>query len=162
MPSIALTVNGRRISLDADAERPLLFVLREELGLTGAKISCGEGECGACTVVVDSRPVHACITPLGAVAGCELRTIEGLAQDGQLHPLQQAFIDHGAFQCGYCTPGMIMAAHALLLSCPEPGADTIATALQGNLCRCGTYGRIVCAVQQAAGDLRSMRAGANG
>ncbi len=154
MKQIALIVNGHSVSIAADERRPLLLVLREELGLTGAKIGCGEGECGACTILADGRPVRACITPLGDVAGCELLTIEGLAAGERLHPLQQAFVDAGAFQCGYCTPGMIMAAHALLLACPEPNSDMIVGALQGNLCRCGTYPRIVRAVQQAARELR--------
>ena len=154
MKQISLIVNGHSVSIAADERRPLLLVLREDLGLTGGKIGCGEGECGACTVLADGRPVRACITPLGDVAGCELLTIEGLAAGGQLHPLQQAFLDAEALQCGYCTPGMIMAALGLLLACPDPDSDAIVAAMQGNLCRCGTYPRIVRAMQQAARELR--------
>lgn len=155
-----LIVNGAPLAVAAAPEQSLLMVLREELDLTGCKIGCGEGACGACTVLVDDQPAHACITPVGAVAGRRVRTIEGLEVDGQLHPLQQAFLDIGALQCGYCTPGMIMAALGLLLRCPDPSEHTIVEAMQGNLCRCGTYPRILRAIQQAAVALQSPAGGA--
>ena len=155
---IELTVNGARVAVETDPARPLLFVLREELGLTGCKIGCGEGACGACTVLVDDNPTHACVTPVGAVAGRRVRTIEGLEEGGRLHPLQQAFLDAGAFQCGYCTPGMILTALGLLLRCPDPSEEAIVRAMQGNLCRCGTYPRIVQAIGRAAAELRATAA----
>ncbi len=150
-----LHVNGTAHMLAVPSEKPLLSVLREDLGLTGSKIGCGEGECGACTVLVDGRPVRACITPASSVAGQQVRTIESLAQDGQLHPLQQAFVDQDALQCGYCTPGMIMSGVALLEHNPDPQPDEIVAFMQGNVCRCGTYRRIVAAIQQAGRDLRA-------
>jgi aerobic-type carbon monoxide dehydrogenase small subunit (CoxS/CutS family) len=148
-----LNVNGVSLMVDVAAEQPLLGVLRDDLGLTGCKIGCGEGACGACTVLVDGAPIRSCITPVGAVVGRRVITIEGLEQDGQLHPLQQAFLDVGALQCGYCTPGMIMAGLGLLLQCPNPGEDEIIRFMQGNICRCGTYPRIICAMQRAAAQL---------
>ena len=157
-----LNVNGARLALDVPAEQPLLHVLRDDLGLTGCKIGCGEGTCGACTVLVDDQLCRACITPVAAVAGLPVRTIEGLEQDGQLHPLQQAFLDAGALQCGYCTPGMIMAALALLQQCPDPSEEAIIRAMQGNICRCGTYGRIVRAIRQAAAELSAVEAPGGG
>ena len=157
-----LTVNGARLAVDADAEQPLLGVLRDDLGLTGCKIGCGEGECGACTVLVDDQPSRSCITPVGTVAGRRVRTIEGLEQEGRLHPLQQAFLDLGALQCGYCTPGMIMAALGLLQRCPDPSEEAIIHAMQGNICRCGTYPRIVRAIQEAAAELRAAEAPGGG
>lgn len=150
-----LTVNGTARLVDADADQPLLGVLRESLGLTGCKIGCGEGACGACTVLVDGQVTRSCITSVGAVMGRPVRTIEGLEQDGRLHPLQQAFLDQDALQCGYCTPGMIMTALGLLQHCPDPSEQVIVDAMQGNICRCGTYPRIVQAIQQAAGTLRA-------
>ena len=128
----------------------LLWVLRDELELTGAKYGCGEGQCGACTVLIDGAPVRSCITRVSAVAGKEITTIEGLAQNGKLHPLQEAFIQADALQCGYCTPGMILSASALLKKTPQPTEPEIRRALQGNICRCGTYPRIIAAVQMAA------------
>ena len=151
MPNVTeLDVNGTRVALDATGEQLLLGVLRDDLGLTGCKIGCGEGACGACTVLVDDEPVRACITPLSAVMGRRVRTIEGLEEQGRLHPLQQAFLDCGALQCGYCTPGMIMAALGLLQQCPDPNEEAIIRGMQGNICRCGTYGRIIRAIRQAA------------
>ena len=149
-----LFVNGTIRLVDVEAAYPLLDVLRDDLGLTGCKVACGEGACGACTVLVDNRPIRACITPVAVAAGLPVRTIEGLEQDGQLHPLQQAFLDTGAFQCGYCTPGMIMAALGLLEQQPEADEAAIVQALAGNLCRCGTYPRILRAVRQAAAALQ--------
>src|SRR3954447_12943544 len=133
-----LWVNGARVPVEVDADAALLGVLRDELGLTGAKIGCGEGACGACTVLVGGAAVRSCITPIGSVGEQPIRTIEGLAQEGRLHPLQEAFLDCQAFQCGYCTPGMIMAGVALLEACPDPNEDAIIGAMQGNICRCGT------------------------
>jgi aerobic-type carbon monoxide dehydrogenase small subunit (CoxS/CutS family) len=150
MQSQELQVNGATVAVDVDAATPLLSVLRDTLGLTGAKIGCGEGACGACTVLVGSQAVRACVTPVGSVAGQPIRTIEGLAADDALHPLQEAFLDQQAFQCGYCTPGMIMSAVALLDACPRPTEADIVAAMQGNICRCGTYHRIIHAIQQAA------------
>jgi aerobic-type carbon monoxide dehydrogenase small subunit (CoxS/CutS family) len=153
--TLTFTVNGAELMLDADPDATLLSVLRERLDLTGAKLSCGEGACGACTVLVADQPVRACMTPVVAVAGKRVLTIEGLAAGGQLHPLQRAFLDSGAFQCGYCTPGMIMAGAGLLLAQPDPDEHTIVGFMQGNICRCGMYARIVRAVQQAAAELRA-------
>jgi aerobic-type carbon monoxide dehydrogenase small subunit (CoxS/CutS family) len=147
---LQLRVNGAPVEVEADVATPLLVVLREHLGLTGAKPGCGEGECGACTVLVDDKAVRSCVTEAGQAAGKEVLTIEGLEVDGRLHPLQQAFLDNGAFQCGYCTPGMIMSALALLNACPDPREEEITEAMQGNICRCGTYHRIVRAIQQAS------------
>ncbi len=146
-----LHINGRAVPLDVDPDRSLLGVLRDELGLTGTKYGCGEGQCGACTVLVDRRPRLSCITPVERVAGREITTIEGLAIDGRLHPVQQAFLDHDALQCGYCTPGMILSALALLEGIPSPTEEEIARALDRNICRCGVYSRIVRAVRAAAG-----------
>lgn len=151
---IELTVNGTSQLIDAAADQQLLGVLRESLGLTGCKIGCGEGACGACTVLVDDQVTRSCITVAGAVVGRQVRTIEGLEENGRLHPLQQAFLDQDALQCGYCTPGMIMAALGLLQQCPDPSEQAIIEAMQGNICRCGTYPRIVQAIQQAAQELR--------
>jgi aerobic-type carbon monoxide dehydrogenase small subunit (CoxS/CutS family) len=148
--STELQINGERRRVEADASRSLLSVLRDELGLTGAKYGCGEGQCGACTVLLDGQPVRACITPLPAVAGRKIRTVEGLAQGERLHPVQSAFLEADALQCGYCTTGMIMSAVALLEKNPDPSEEQIAHHLEGNICRCGTYGRIVRAVRRAA------------
>lgn len=145
-----LEVNGATVPVEVEAATPLLSVLRETLGLTGSKIGCGEGACGACTVLVGGVATRSCITPVGSVAGQPIQTIEGLAEDGALHPLQQAFLDQQAFQCGYCTPGMIMTGVAFLAQCPRPSEGDIVAAMQGNICRCGTYRRIIQAIQQAA------------
>ena len=145
-----LLVNGARRRVESDPERPLLYVLRDELDLTGTKYGCGEGQCGACTVLVDGAPVRSCRTPLRTVEGKQVTTIEALAQNGRLHPVQQAFIEADAMQCGYCTSGMIMASTALLKKNPAPQEADITRALQGNVCRCGTYPRIVNAVRMAA------------
>ena len=150
-----LIVNGERHVLTVDPRKPLLGVIRDDLGLTGSKIGCGEGECGACTVLADGLAIRSCVTPLGDVAGKRIITIEGLERGGRLHPLQEAFLDLQAFQCGYCTPGMIMSALALLLKNPRPDELAIVEAMQGNVCRCGTYTRIVRAIQQAASVLQT-------
>lgn len=151
---IELRVNGKTYTTGAPAERPLLGILRDELGLTGTKYGCGEGQCGACTVLVDGRPVRSCVTPLRAVAGRAITTIEGLAQNGRLHPVQEAFLEAGAMQCGYCTAGMILSAVALLSRHPDPGVAEIVRFMDGNICRCGVYPRIIAAIRGAAGKMR--------
>jgi aerobic-type carbon monoxide dehydrogenase small subunit (CoxS/CutS family) len=148
--TIELNVNGRRHRVDAAPELPLLTVLRDDVALTGAKYGCGEGRCGACTVLLDGKPVRACQTPVGSAAARQITTIEGLEQGGRLHPLQQAFIDENAMQCGYCTAGMIMAGVALLDESPSPSRDEIVRAMDGNVCRCGAYPQIVAAIQRAS------------
>ena len=145
-----LVVNGEHRKLTVDPERPLLFVLRNELDLTGAKYGCGEGQCGACTVLIDGVPHRSCITPVGAVAGKEITTIEGLADGARLHPVQEAFIECDAMQCAYCTPGMILESVAFLRRNATPSEPAIKEALEGHVCRCGAYNRIVAAVQKAS------------
>ncbi len=145
-----LTVNKTRHAIDADEERSLLSVLRDDLDLTGTKYGCGEAQCGACIVLIDGARTPSCTLPVGCVGTSDVTTIEGLERDGQLHPVQQAFLEMGAFQCGYCTPGMIMASVALLRENPDPSDAQIQDALQTNICRCGTYPRIVAAVRRAA------------
>jgi aerobic-type carbon monoxide dehydrogenase small subunit (CoxS/CutS family) len=157
-----LNVNGASLMVDVAAEQALLGVLRDDLGLTGCKIGCGEGACGACTVLVDGEPIRSCITPVGAVVDRPVVTIEALEKDGRLHPLQQAFLDVGSLQCGYCTPGMIMAGLGLLLQCPNPDEDEIIRFMQGNICRCGTYPRIIRAIQLAAAELHAAAAPGGG
>jgi aerobic-type carbon monoxide dehydrogenase small subunit (CoxS/CutS family) len=149
-----LHVNGTRRTIDADAERSLLSVLRDDLDLTGTKYGCGESRCGACTVLLDGRPVRSCSTPVSSAAEAEIQTIEGLAKDGKLHPLQEAFIKGDALQCGYCTSGMIMSAAALLSRDPQPSREDIMRSMNGNICRCGTYPRILAAIQEAAGSMK--------
>ncbi len=149
---IELRVNGQVRRVEVDPARPLLYVLRENLELTGTKYGCGEGECGACTVLLDGRATKSCRLPVSEATGREVTTIEALAPAAGLHPLQQAFIDAGAFQCGYCTPGMLMAAASLLRRTSHPSEAEIAAAMNGNLCRCGTYPRIVAAIRQVAGQ----------
>jgi len=149
--SIRFTLNGRPVTLQTDGSRTLLWVLRTDLELTGTKYGCGIGMCGSCTVLLDGQAVHSCQTPLSAVQGREVVTIEGLAREGRLHPLQQAFHDHGGLQCGYCTPGMILGAHALLRANPHPTREQIVQGLQGHLCRCGAHQRILAAIQEVAG-----------
>jgi aerobic-type carbon monoxide dehydrogenase small subunit (CoxS/CutS family) len=144
-----LVVNQTHYRLQLDPNSLLLWVLRDELELTGSKYGCGEGHCGACTVLIDGAPVRSCITPVSKVAGKDITTIEGLAQNGRLHPLQEAFIQADAMQCGYCTPGMILSGVGLLKKTPHPSEPEIRRALQGNVCRCGTYPRIVAAMQMA-------------
>jgi aerobic-type carbon monoxide dehydrogenase small subunit (CoxS/CutS family) len=148
--STDIIVNGTERHVEAEPETPLLSVLRDDLGLTGTKYGCGEGQCGACTVLIDGVPARSCITRLSTAAGKRVTTIEGLAANGELHPVQQAFLAAGAMQCGYCTAGMIMASAGLLTKSPKPNEQEIRQSLEGNLCRCGTYPRIVAAVQMAA------------
>lgn len=148
--SVRFRLNGKPTALDTDDGRTLLWVLRTDLELTGTKYGCGAGLCGACTVVVDGKAVRSCQTTLKEVAGKEVVTIEGLARDGKLHPLQQAFLDHGGFQCGYCTSGMLMNAFALLREKPRPSREQIVAGMEDNLCRCGAHQRIVAAIEAAA------------
>src|SRR6201982_2236398 len=149
-----LHVNGARRVVNADAERNLLSVLRDDLDLTGSKYGCGEGGCGACTVLIDGKAVRSCITSVAECQGKQITTVESLEKDGQLHPLQQAFLDEGALQCGYCTCGMIMSGVALLARNAKPSTADIVRSLEGNMCRCGTYSRIILAVQKAAAMLK--------
>jgi nicotinate dehydrogenase subunit A len=151
--AITLTVNGKRHAVSAEPETALLYVLRNDLKLKGARFGCGLGQCGACTVLVDGRPVQSCDFPLSAAVGKTITTIEGLAPDGELHPLQSAFIAEQAAQCGYCVTGIIMAAKALLDANPRPADAEIRSALKGNLCRCGTHQRILNAIKRAAGEI---------
>ena len=148
--SIRFHLNGRPTTLESDDGRTLLWVLRTDLELTGTKYGCGTGACGACTVIVDGKAVRSCQTRLKDVKGREVITIEGLARDGRLHPLQQAFVDHGALQCGYCTPGMLMNAYALLLQNRKPSRAAIVAGMEQHLCRCGAHQRIVAAIELAA------------
>jgi len=154
----SLLVNGTRRSTDADAQSSLLSVLREQLDLTGTKYGCGEGQCGACTVLIDGTPRRSCLAPVGEAEGKSVTTIEGLAHGDQLHPLQEAFLAEEAMQCAYCTSGMIMSAAGLLQTDANPSEAQIKEALDGNICRCGTHPRIVAAVQRAAKAMkRGMR-----
>jgi aerobic-type carbon monoxide dehydrogenase small subunit (CoxS/CutS family) len=150
--TISFLVNGERKSVTTDPARPLLDVLREDLGLTGAKFGCGERQCGACTVLVNGRPAFSCSVRVGAIGDRKIETIEGLSDDEALHPVQEAFLAEGALQCGYCTTGMIMNAVALLREKPRPTTEEIRSAMDRNICRCGTYVRIVRAVERAAGS----------
>ena len=152
--SITFTVNGESRRVTTDPERPLLDVLREDLGLTGTKYGCGEGHCRACTVLVDGSPVTSCHTPVSQVAGREILTIEGLAGEGALHPVQEAFIERQALQCGYCVPGMVLTAVAFLKTRSRPTLTEVADCFSGNLCRCCNYPNILAAVDLAAAKLR--------
>ncbi|HLJ94791.1 MAG TPA: (2Fe-2S)-binding protein [Gemmataceae bacterium] len=149
-----LHVNGTKQRIEAAPARSLLSVLRDDLDLCGSKYGCGEGRCGACTVSIDGKPTRSCTTQVGDCVGKQIGTIEGLAQDGKLHPLQEAFLEVGAMQCGYCTPGMIMAGVALLRKNADPSLVEIIRAMEGNICRCGTYSRIILAIQKAAQALK--------
>ena len=147
---VVLTVNGKEQTVTTEPQRPLLDVLREDLQLIGTKYGCGEGACGACSVLLDGEVVRSCITPASAAAGRSVTTIEGIADGDRLHPVQEAFAEHGVLQCGFCAPGMVVAAAALLRGTPRPTKAQIVEALNGNLCRCGTYPALVAAVQEAA------------
>ena len=149
--TIKFTINGKAQSVDVDPDRPLLDMLREDLQLTGPKYGCGEGACGACSVLIDNKRVFSCSTPVREVAGKSITTIEGLANGDSLNPLQQAFLDEAAFQCGYCTAGMIIAAEALLRAQPHASVKQIIEGMNGNTCRCCTYPRIIAAVKRATG-----------
>jgi aerobic-type carbon monoxide dehydrogenase small subunit (CoxS/CutS family) len=152
----SLKINGQSFSVDADPDAKLLWVLREHLDLTGTKYGCGEGQCGACTVLIDGRAQRSCLTPISTVAAKSITTIEGLAKGERLHPVQQAFLDEGAMQCAYCTSGMIMSAVSLLNNREKPSEAEILQFMQGNICRCGTYPRIVAAIQRASAAGREL------
>ncbi len=145
-----LKINGKKQKVDVDPSKGLLYVLRDDLFLTGSKYGCGEGQCGACTVLLNGVPVRSCITPVSSAAGKEVTTIEGLEKEGQLHAVQEAFLAENAFQCGYCTSGMILAAVGLLEKNPNPSRREIVRSMQGNICRCGTYPRIIAAIERLA------------
>jgi aerobic-type carbon monoxide dehydrogenase small subunit (CoxS/CutS family) len=151
MPSVKeLNVNGGKRAVAVDPERSLLSVLRDDLDLTGCKYGCGEGRCGACTVLIDGQPVRSCTTKVGTIQDKPIRTVEDLAKDGKLHPLQEAFLEAGAFQCGYCTCGMLMSAMGLLANSPQPSREEIVRSMSINICRCGVYSRIITAIESAA------------
>ena len=152
-----LEINGKKYSVNYPPDTPLLYVLRDELGLTGTKYGCGEGMCGACTVLIGGTARRSCQIPVSAAVAKPITTIEGLEKNGALHPVQQAFLDAGAFQCAYCTSGMIMSSVSLLRSNPRPSAEQIVQSLQGNICRCGTHPRIIDAVQRAAETMQERR-----
>ena len=150
MATIRLAINGKSYAVDTAPETSLLTVMREQLDLTGSKYGCGEGQCGACTVLIEGKAQRSCITRVGTVAQKKITTIEGLAQGDRLHPVQEAFLEAGAMQCGYCTSGMIMSAVALLQKNPAPKESEIVDFMDGNVCRCGTYSRIISAIQRAS------------
>ena len=152
--SIHFKLNNKPVTVAVDEDRLLLWVLRTDLGVTGPKYGCGEGFCGACTVLVNNRAVLSCQTPVKEVDGAEVITIEGLAKGDVLHPLQQAFIEHDALQCGFCTSGMILNAYSLLAEKPDPSRAEIVDGMEGNLCRCGAHARIVAAIESAAGEMK--------
>lgn len=153
----SLNVNGRKLPVNVDAQTSLLTVLRDYLNMTGTKYGCGEAQCGACTVLIDGQATRSCTMPVGKVESKQITTIEGLAKDGQLHPLQQAFIEADAMQCGYCTSGMIMSGVGLLKKNPKPSRDEIVKHMDRNVCRCGTYLRIVKAIEIASGTAKEVR-----
>lgn len=152
--TIAFTLNGESASVTTDGQRPLLWVLRTDFGLTGTKFGCGQAHCGACTVLVDNKAVRSCVYPVRNAGGREVRTIEGLSTNGKLHPLQKAFIAHDALQCGYCTPGMILTAYGLLRENPQPTREEIIEGMDQNLCRCGAQTRIIDAIEAAAAEMK--------
>jgi aerobic-type carbon monoxide dehydrogenase small subunit (CoxS/CutS family) len=156
---LRLEINGTSREVETDGSRPLLDVLREDLALTGTKYGCGEGQCRACTVLLDGKPTTSCVTPVSAAAGKRIVTIEGLERNGSLHPVQQAFLDEGAMQCGYCTPGMILTAAALLEKNREPTDAQIVEGMNGNLCRCCGYPRILAAVRRASDAISTTNRG---
>ena len=157
MPNVTtLNVNGKKLRVAVDSQTPLLYVLRDDLNLTGTKYGCGEAKCGACTVLIDGQQMRSCVTPVGRVSGKQITTIEGIEQDGKLHPLQEAFLKADALQCGYCTAGMIIAAAALLEKNAKPSRAEIVKHMEGNICRCGTYARIVNAIEIAAGTAKEV------
>src|SRR5689334_1501263 len=152
----SLNVNGKKVRVDADPQTPLLYVLRDQLNLTGTKYGCGEARCGACTVLVDGQPIRSCVTPVARVGEKQITTIEALEKDGKLNALQDAFLKADALQCGYCTSGMIVSATALLNKNPKPTRDEIVQHMNGNICRCGTYLRILNAIEMAAGTAKEV------
>jgi aerobic carbon-monoxide dehydrogenase small subunit len=155
--TISFKLNGKPVQLDVDSNRLLLWVLRTDLELTGPKYGCGEGHCGCCTVLLDNVAVRSCLIPVSAVKGKELITIEGLEQDGKLHPLQKAFMEHDALQCGFCIPGQVLAAVSLLNRKPEPSRQEIIKGMENNFCRCGAHTRIIDAIQSAAAEMKGGR-----
>ena len=155
--ALRFKLNGKPTELTLDGDRKLLWVLRTDLSLTGTKFGCGEGHCGACTVLMNNEPIRSCQLSAKDVSGQEIITIEGLAKNGNLHPLQKAFMSHDALQCGFCTPGMILSAYGLLLKNPQPSRREIIESMDGNLCRCGSYGRIIQAIQTAAQEMRGVK-----
>lgn len=152
--TIQFTLNEKLVNLTVDSERMLLWVLRTDLGLTGTKYGCGEGLCGACTVLVDNEAMPSCQIPVGSIRGSKVTTIEGLARNGKLHPVQRAFMKHDALQCGFCTPGMILKACSFLAANPKPSREQIIAEMDENLCRCGAHVRIVQAIQTAAEEMK--------
>jgi aerobic-type carbon monoxide dehydrogenase small subunit (CoxS/CutS family) len=156
--NIQFNLNGKPVELSVDPNLTLMWVLRDKFGLTGTKFGCGLGFCGSCTVLMEDEPVRSCMLTIGDVGGLRIQTIEGLAKNGSLHPIQKAFMQHDALQCGYCTPGMIMNAYGLLLRNPEPSKQEIIDAMEDNLCRCGTYNRIILAIQTASKEMKGAAA----
>jgi aerobic-type carbon monoxide dehydrogenase small subunit (CoxS/CutS family) len=152
--TISFTLNDKPVSVSTDGQRPLLWVLRSDLGVTGTKFGCGQAHCGACSVLIDNKAVRSCVYPVRNVNGREVRTIEGLTSNGELHPLQKAFVEHDALQCGFCTPGMILTAYSLLQDNPRPTREEIIQGMDHNLCRCGAHTRIIDAIQSAAKAVR--------
>jgi aerobic-type carbon monoxide dehydrogenase small subunit (CoxS/CutS family) len=152
--TISFTLNGAPVKITTDGQRPLLWVLRTDFNLTGTKFGCGQAHCGACTVLVDNKAVRSCVYPVRNAGGREVRTIEGLAKNGELHPLQKAFVAHDALQCGFCTPGMILTAYSLLQQNPQPTREEIIAGMDHNLCRCGAHTRIIDAIQAAATEMK--------
>jgi len=152
--TIRFKLNGKKTELSTDPNQTLLWVLRNQLGLTGTKYGCGIGFCGACTVLINNEPVRSCMVPFSSVSGKSIITVEGLAKKGKLHPLQKAFIEHDALQCGFCTPGMLMTAAGLLEKNPNPSKEEIISGLEDNLCRCGAHNRIIDAVQTAVKEMK--------
>jgi len=155
--TISFNLNGKSTRLTVDGERMLLWILRSDLGLTGTKYGCGEGFCGACTVLVNNKAVRSCQFPVKDVKGKEVITIEGLSENGKLHPIQEAFIKHDALQCGFCTPGMILSAYSLLYENPQPTQSEIIQGMNDNLCRCGAHIRIIQAIQTASKEMKGVR-----
>jgi aerobic-type carbon monoxide dehydrogenase small subunit (CoxS/CutS family) len=154
---ISFTLNGKKTEVQIDETQTLLWVLRNHFELTGTKFGCGSGYCGSCTVLIDNEAVRSCSLSVGDVAGKKVVTIEGLAKDGKLHPVQQAFVDNDALQCGFCTPGMIMNAVALLLKNPKATREQIVTGMEDNLCRCGAHVRIITAIETAATQMKGVK-----
>lgn len=159
MTTIQFLLNGKPVRVSADGQRPLLWVLRTDLAITGTKYGCGEGLCGVCTVLVNGEAVLSCQIPVADVADTKVTTIEGLARNGDLHPIQRAFVQHDALQCGFCTPGMILKARSFLAENPDPTKDDIITAMDENLCRCGSHVRIIQAIQTAAQEMKGGKQG---